>query len=403
MRKWLRILILIIVTIAFLGGVFVFGIYIGFQKRPAVERVKGVFNKEKIEVVSAVDFDPFWKVWNILDEKHPKASLIGDRDRVWGAVEGLASSLKDPYTTFFPPEEAKTFEETINGEFGGIGIEIGMKSGVLTVIAPLKDSPAYKVGMKSGDKILKIDKTPTDNISIDKAVVLIRGEKGSEVVLTIFREGEKTTREIKIVRDIIKIPTIETEQKGDVFIIRLFNFSAASPELFREALQKFVDAKAPKLILDLRDNPGGFLEASIDLASWFLPAGRPVVIEKIGKVGEEKIYRSRGYNIFNENLRMIILINGGSASASEILAGALREHGIATLVGEKTFGKGSVQELVKVTDNTSLKVTIAEWLTPNKIKISENGLVPDYEVKITPEDIEKGRDPQLAKALELLK
>ncbi|OGI61937.1 hypothetical protein A2645_02005 [Candidatus Nomurabacteria bacterium RIFCSPHIGHO2_01_FULL_39_9] len=278
-----------------------------------------------------------------------------------------------------------------------------MKNGVLTVISPLKDSPAYKAGMKSGDKILKIDKTSTDNMSIEKAVNLIRGQKGTEVVLTIFREGEKATREIKIIRDTIKIPTIETEQKGDVFILRLFNFSVNSPQLFREALQKFVDAKASKLILDLRGNPGGFLEASIDIASWFLPAGKTVVIEKMGQAGEEKIYRSRGYNIFNENLRMIILIDGGSASASEILAGALSEHKIAKLVGEKTFGKGSVQELVKVTDNTSLKVTIAEWLTPNKVQISENGLKPDYEVKISSEDIEKKRDPQLDKALELLK
>jgi len=403
MQKWLRISIFVLILVIVLGGVFVLGTYFGYQKRPAVEKITGLINKEKPALSGQTDFDPFWKVWTILNEKHPKAKDINDQDRVWGATQGLASSLKDPYTTFFPPEEAKAFQETINGEFGGIGIEIGMKNGVLTVISPLKDSPAYKAGMKSGDKILKIDKTSTDNMSIEKAVNLIRGQKGTEVVLTIFREGEKATREIKIIRDTIKIPTIETEQKGDVFILRLFNFSVNSPQLFREALQKFVDAKASKLILDLRGNPGGFLEASIDIASWFLPAGKTVVIEKMGQAGEEKIYRSRGYNIFNENLRMIILIDGGSASASEILAGALSEHKIAKLVGEKTFGKGSVQELVKVTDNTSLKVTIAEWLTPNKVQISENGLKPDYEVKISSEDIEKKRDPQLDKALELLK
>src|SRR3989344_1904824 len=210
MQKWLRISIFVLILVIVLGGVFVLGTYFGYQKRPAVEKITGLINKEKPALSGQTDFEPFWKVWTILNEKHPKAKDINDQDRVWGATQGLASSLKDPYTTFFPPEEAKAFQETINGEFGGIGIEIGMKNGVLTVISPLKDSPAYKAGMKSGDKILKIDKTSTDNMSIEKAVNLIRGQKGTEVVLTIFREGEKATREIKIIRDTIKIPTIET-------------------------------------------------------------------------------------------------------------------------------------------------------------------------------------------------
>ena len=407
MSRWLKITLVLLVFFALLGGVFVLGIYAGIQKRPAVEKVTFLINKEKEDLASQTDFEPFGKVWQILDEKNPKAATINDQDRVWGAVKGLTSSFNDPYTVFFPPEEAKAFQQTIDGEFGGIGIELGKKDGVLSVIAPLKDSPAQKAGVKSGDKIIKIDQTSTSDISIDKAVDLIRGEKGTAVVLIIVRGDEKTPREINIVRDKIQIPTIETEKKGDVFIIRLFNFSANSTTLFRESLQEFVDAKTPKLILDLRGNPGGFLEASIDMASWFLPAGKTVVIEKVGETGKEKIYRSKGYNIFKKGLKMVILIDGGSASASEILAGALSEHGIAKLVGQKTFGKGSVQELIKITDDTSLKVTIAEWLTPNKVQLSGNGLKPDVEVAGSngngKDNGAKDKDPQLEKALELLK
>jgi carboxyl-terminal processing protease len=185
-------------------------------------------------------------------------------------------------------------------------------------------------------------------------------------------------------------------------VLELYNFSAQSPRLFRNALRDFVASGSDKLIVDLRGNPGGFLEAAVELASWFLPPGKPVVIEDFGKQGERRVHRSRGYNVFNENLKMVILINNGSASASEIFAGALREHGRAKLVGTQTFGKGSVQELVKITPETSLKVTVARWLTPNGVSISEGGLTPDIEVKMTPEDAKKKRDPQMEKAIELL-
>jgi len=351
-----------------------------------------------------VDFAPFWKVWNIIDEKYPNGREVADQDRVWGAISGLAGSLNDPYTTFFPPQEAKMFKESISGEFGGVGMEVGIKDKVLTVIAPLKDTPAYRAGIKSGDKILKIDETATNNLSIDKAVSLIRGEPGTKVKLTIFREGDSEPSEIEVIREIIKIPTLDTEKRPDgIFVIRLYNFSNQSPLLFREALRELLRSGSKKLILDLRGNPGGFLEASIDIASWFLPIGKTVVIEDFGQKSPEHIYRSKGYNLIDNKYKVIVLIDGGSASASEILAGALKDNAVATLVGEKTFGKGSVQELVDVTAETSLKITIAKWLTPSRISISEQGLEPDIEVKITKEDIEAKKDPQLEKAVELLK
>ena len=229
-------------------------------------------------------------------------------------------------------------------------------------------------------------------------------------MFTVVREGESELLSIPVIRDIIQIPTISTSSEDGaglrddgVFVIQLYNFSALSQHLFREALREFIVSEADKLILDLRGNPGGFLEASVDMASWFLPLGKIVVEESFGEGIKPKVHRSSGYDIFNENLKMAIVVNRGSASASEILAGALKEHGVATLVGDRTFGKGSVQELVPITSDTSLKVTIARWLTPLGNSISEEGLKPDIEVERTLEDIENDIDPQIEKAAEFLK
>lgn len=359
-------------------------------------------------IITDKDFAPFWKVWNLLDEKYVTAASSTSKDKVYGAIKGLVASEGDPYTVFFPPEEAKMFESDIAGSFEGVGMEVGIKDGVLTVVSPMKGSPAEKGGMRTGDKILKIDSQMTNDISVDKAVKLIRGPKGTKVKMLVIPVGSKDTVERVLVRDTISIPTIETEVKGtdtigDVFIIRLFSFSATSPDLFKEALRKFVKSGSHKLILDLRGNPGGYLEAAWDIASWFLPAGKVIVSEDFGKKAPPRVYRSKGYNIFDDKLKMVILVDGGSASASEILAGALHEHGVAKLVGTKTFGKGSVQELVKITPDTSLKVTIARWLTPNGLNISKNGLEPDVKVELTEKDIKDKKDLQQEKAVEILK
>ena len=386
---------------ALLTAVFVAGVYLGYSNRPEIEKITALFNKET-QKPYPVDFSPFWAAWNVLESKYVNRGALDSQNMVWGATEGMVKSLDDPYTVFFPPKEAELFETSVKGQFQGIGIEIGMRDKILTVISPLKDTPAYRAGLKAGDKILKINSTSTSDMAVDEAVFLIRGEGGTEVLLTILSEGENEPREVKIIRDVIKIPTLETEQKEEgIFLIKLYNFSENSTEIFRGALREMIDSGSGKLILDLRGNAGGYLEASVDIASWFLPAGKIVVKEDFGN-GEEKFYRSRGYDIF-KNLPFVILVNQGSASAAEILAGALQEHKIATLVGEKTFGKGSVQELTPITANTSLKITIAKWLTPEGKSISDNGLTPDVEVKMTKEDVETGKDPQMEKALEILR
>jgi len=353
-----------------------------------------------------VDFSSFWKAWNTINEKYVPASTTAEtvttQDKVYGAIEGLASSLGDPYTVFFPPVESKLFESDIRGNFEGVGMEILAQSGALTVIAPLKGSPAERAGMQAGDRIIKIGDKETNGLTTEDAVQIIRGPKGTPVSFTVVRQDKKEPFEVTVVREVIDIPTINTQElPGGIFKIDLYSFTAQSPNLFRGALREFVESRDTKLILDLRGNPGGYLEAAIDMASWFLPSGKVVVRESFGGE-EEKVYRSKGYDIFNDNLKFVILVDGGSASASEILAGALSEQGKATLVGTKTFGKGSVQELVSITGDTSLKVTVARWLTPNGKSISDEGIAPDVVVERTSKDAENDEDPQLEKAIELL-
>src|SRR3989344_5947167 len=392
-----------LVAAAFLviGAGFGVGVYVGYSQRPTIDQVTSLYNKETAKPAE-VDFSPFWKAWNLIEEKYVASDGLDRQKMVYGAIGGMVAALDDPYTVFFPPVEKQLFESEIEGKFEGIGAEIGMRKGVLTVISPLTGSPAAGAGLLPGDKIARIDDVITTELTLDEAVRLIRGDKGTVVALTILRSGEDEMRVIKITRDTIHVPILDMEKRdGGVFVIHLYNFSEQSPLEFRKALQEMARSGSNKLILDLRNNPGGFLEASVDIASWFLEAGKVVAREAFGD-GTELQHRSHGYNALS-NIRKVILVNNGSASASEILAGALRDHLKTQLIGTKTFGKGSVQELVDVTNTTSLKVTIARWLTPSGISLSENGLDPDIVVEITPEDVEKLQDPQMEKALEIIK
>ncbi len=396
----------IILSVAIFIGIFVSGYFMGKSSIPSSNYValagKAIPEDIAADGIKDSDFETFWEVWRLMDEKSPDSSEADSQERVYSATRGLVESLGDAYSSYFDPEESEYFNQNLAGEFSGVGMEVGMREGNIVVISPLKDTPSYKAGIKAGDFVLAVDGESITDMTIDQAVKIIRGEKGTEVVLTIFREGEKETQDITIVRDTIQVPTLETSIKDGVFIIELFSFSETSPVLFREALQEFIDSGEQYLILDLRGNPGGYLEASRDMASWFLPEGKIVVTEDYGD-GEDLVHRSKGYDIFNENLKFVVLVDGGSASASEILAGAFQDHEIATLVGSQTFGKGSVQELIPVKGGGSLKITVAKWLTPNGLSISDNGLTPDVEVEVTLEDIEAEIDAQLDKAIEVVK
>lgn len=394
-NKSLRLYVLpAIIAVVLIFATFSLGVYIGFKKAP--EAIAGVPGED-------MDLTSFWEVWRQLELKYVGDKNPTEEEKLYGAIQGLAASYGDPYTVFFPPEESKAFADEVSGAFEGVGMEVGLKGSQIVVIAPLKDTPAYKAGVLAGDRILKIDDKETAGLTVEEAVKLIRGKGGTKVTLVMGRDGSDEPITIEIIRARIDIPTINTELRSDgVFVIHLYNFSAPSFTKFREALREFVNSKSDKLIIDLRNNPGGYLEAANEMASFFLPVGDLVVIEDYGNKRDQVAHRSRGYNVFSDKLHMVILVNGGSASASEILAGALRDHNRAVIMGEKTFGKGSVQELVSITDKTSLKVTVARWLTPAGVSISKQGIVPDVEIKMTPEIFKEKGDVQLEEAAKYL-
>ncbi|MSR75993.1 MAG: S41 family peptidase [Candidatus Ryanbacteria bacterium] len=393
-----------ITALVIVVGSFGAGTWFGFNERASIERVFGVSNQaptgDLAEKLKDVDFEPFWKAWEVVERKHISDDPIDRQAMVWGAIKGMVGSLGDPYTVFFPPKDHEDFQSEVKGEFSGIGAEIGIRKETLTVIAPIKESPSARAGLKAGDKILKIDDAFTENLTLDDAIHKIRGERGTKVVLTIGRTGEDKPREIAITRDVIRVPAITTEKKGDVFIIALSSFSENSSGEFQKAVREFLRSGATKIVLDLRNNPGGYLHSSVDIASWWLPEGEVVTREEF-RGREATIYRSAGFGAL-EKVPTVLLVNQGSASASEILGGALQEHKKAILIGERTFGKGSVQELEDITDKTSIKVTIARWTTPSGKSISKEGLAPDIEVKIKP-DGDPEKDPQLERALEHLR
>jgi carboxyl-terminal processing protease len=394
-------------------GAFMTGVEIGTHRAIEARADASMINNEAflgsffgMTPKKEVDMGEFWRVWELLDTKFVSSTTtepVSDQEHLEGAIQGLVDSYGDPYTVYMPPVEAEIFEADIAGNFQGVGMEIGMRDDVLTVIAPLPETPAERAGIRAGDKLVKIDGTVTDGMNVDEAVLKIRGEKGTTVNLTIFREGVTELLEVPVVRDVINIPTSKVEERDGVFIIRLYNFSALAEANVQDALRKFMKSGGTKLVIDLRGNPGGYLQSAVNIASYFLPMGKPVVREEYGDGRPEDVYRSQGRDLHQyRDFETVVLIDGGSASASEILAGALSEHGVATLVGTKSFGKGSVQELVEMESGASLKVTIARWLTPNGHSISQNGLEPQVVVPITDEDRKNNRDPQLEKAIEIL-
>lgn len=356
-----------------------------------------------------VDLTQLWVAWQLLNDRFVSTTASStratDQEKIWGAIEGLTRSYGDPYTVFLPPEENKAFTEQVQGSFSGVGMEIGIQDRAITVVAPIPNSPAERAGILTGDKIIAVDGVPTDGMSVDEAVKRIRGPVDSVVRLLVAHDKQEA-KELKITRATIEAPTIKVVHRPDgVFVISLYNFSSLASPKFKEAMRQFIESGSTRLVLDLRGNPGGFLESSVDMASYFLPLGDVIVTEDYNGTQKNEEHKSRGYNVIRTrgiDLKMVVLINQGSASASEILAGALKDHGVATLIGMKSFGKGSVQELVDLGGGASLKITIAKWLTPSGHSISQQGLTPDIEVDRTIDDMKANRDPQLDRAVEFL-
>jgi len=349
-----------------------------------------------------INFSLFWEAYNKIQEKFVDREKIDIQKIIYGAISGMVNSLDDPYTVFFPPEDTKKFKEDVSGVFEGVGMQIDIKKGQLQVVAPLEGTPAQKAGLRPGDKIIKVNDTLTAELTLDEVVSLIRGPRGTEVVLTIFREGWDETKDFRIVRGVIEVPSLKWELiEDDIAYIKLYQFSKKALFDFTETVFEILDSPAKKIILDLRNNPGGLLTVAQDIAGWFLENGDIVVIEDF-RDREDVEYKAYGNGVFLD-YKIVVLINKGSASGSEILAGALRDNRDILLIGEKSFGKGSVQELDELRGGSSLKITIAKWLTPKGELITETGLEPDVKVEMSIEDYEEERDPQLDKAVEVIK
>jgi carboxyl-terminal processing protease len=391
--------LIILAVAALFGSGFLFGFRFG-EKFPQTLIVKGVANLESGQP-QTTDFSTFWQAWQLIHENYLKDKEVSDQNRVYGAIQGLVRSLNDPHSEFFSPSESKKFEEDIQGNFGGIGIEIDVRKNQLMVIAPLKNTPASRAGLRAGDKILMINSSSTEGLSVDQAVKWIRGPENTEVKLLIFRDDWEKPREFKIVRATIEVPTLDYEVKDGIVQVKLYSFNANAGKVLYDAMINTIPQGAKGMVLDLRNNPGGYLEVAVNLAGWFLERGT-LVVSEVSRSDSKENFKANG-NAALVKFPVVVLINQGSASASEILAGALRDQRKIKLVGEQSFGKGTVQQVLPLKDNSSLKITIAHWVLPSGQILEGNGLKPDIEVKMTEEDIINKRDPQLEKAMEILK
>ncbi|NQU78025.1 S41 family peptidase [Candidatus Falkowbacteria bacterium] len=365
-----------------------------------------------------VEFGLLGEVWGLINKKYVDAP-VPEVQLFYGAVAGSVASLGDPYSIFLEPVQANEFQEELAGRFEGIGAEITIKKERLIVVAPLPDSPAERSGLKAGDMILKIDDFDTTGISLDEAVKRIRGEKGTKVVLNVFREnGEEELKEIEIKRDEIKFMSVRWEMlaspgeaggmEGGIGYIKISRFNDDTTRLFEEAVDEILPNNPGGIILDLRNNPGGFLTKAIDVASLWVDDDL-IMIEQFGNnyqdsslpIDKKKTYKSTREARL-KGIKTVVLVNGGSASGSEIVAGALQDYDFATILGTQTFGKGSVQEFETLSNGSSVKITIAKWLTPLERQIEGEGILPDVEVELTGEDYDNDLDPQMDRAMELL-
>jgi carboxyl-terminal processing protease len=401
--RLIKKILITLVVVGLVAGGLAFSYYLGREDAKR-EIVNDVFFREVLDQeAKKLDFTLFWDAWATLKQKFIDQGKFDSRKMLYGAISGMVKSLEDPYTVFLDPKESKKFLEDVKGKFEGVGMEIGLKKNQLQVVAPLEGTPAQRAGLRPGDKIVKINDEFTLDMSVDQAVSKIRGPKGSEVALTIFREGWVDGKEFKIIREVIEVPSLKWELKDDqVVYLKLYQFSEKASGDFRKAALEILRAPVKKMVLDLRNNPGGYLEVSRDLAGFFLTPGSLVVVEDFGQKKSSKQYLANGNPLFSD-VPLVVLINQGTASAAEILAGALRDNRGIKLVGETSFGKGSVQEVEPLKDDSILKITVAKWLTPKGQSISDQGLTPDARVEISDQDFQEEKDPQLEKALEILK
>jgi carboxyl-terminal processing protease len=390
----------ILLAFVVVGGAFRIGYMSGEKGLTFSPKNFKVINREDAPV--DVDYNLLWQALKIVQDKYIDSENIDPQKVLYGAIQGAISAAGDEYTQFFDPKTLAEFKSDLQGSFSGIGAEIVQKDGSIMVVAPLEGSPAERAGILAKDYIVKINGESTDAMGSDVAASKIRGPEGSQVIVTIYREGKPDTFDLTITREKIEVKSVKLEYKDvngkKVAIIKISKFGDDTVELFNLAADDIVKNNPVAVIVDQRNNPGGYLDSSVEVASQWLESGKLVVSEDHSEK-DIVTYNSLGYNKLGK-FKTIVLINGGSASAAEILAGALKDNGKAILLGETSFGKGSVQELVPLGKDSAVKVTIAKWITPGGKNLNKEGLEPDIKVLLTTEDAEAKRDPQMDKALE---
>ncbi|MFH0928600.1 MAG: S41 family peptidase [bacterium] len=401
-----RVFFVAALIVSFLGGLF-YGDLSGRNSATEansvledLQRLAGQASGMGSQYGKDVDFSMYWRIRNLLKDKYLRVP-IEDQDMFYGSLSGMVAALGDPYTTFFDPKEAEDFSNQLSGKFEGIGAEIAIKNNFLIIVAPLPESPALKAGLRAKDIIVKIDDVDTTGMSTEEAVTRIKGPSDTEVVLTIYRDGFDEPKPYTIKRAEIVFKSVRSKITSEKFaVIELFHFNEETPALFAEAVTEALNKKVKGVILDLRNNPGGILESAVEVAGEWLPTEG--IVQEKNKNGITDTLVAYGSGRL-KGVPTVVLVNGGSASASEIVSGALQDYEVATLVGEQTFGKGSVQELNEVGSGAELKITVAEWLTGKGRSIDKVGVAPDVVVEMTKDDFNYDRDPQMDKALAILR
>ncbi len=393
--------IIFVLVLLVLFGVFRLGYTVGQSGYTFSVKQFKLVNKNNPN--QEVDYSLLWQALDVVNRKYIEKDQIDQKKVLYGAISGAVRAAGDEYTEFFDPETLAKFRTELKGTFSGIGAEIGKQDGSIVIVAPIEDSPAQKAGLRAKDIILKINDTAvTDEWTTDEAANSIRGEAGSSVKLTIFREGQTAPFDVTIVRAQIEIKSVKIhyqEVNGkQVAIISISKFGDDTERLFDAAITELRTKNISGIVVDVRNNPGGYLDAAVDLASNWLDKSK-LVVKEAHSEKDVIDYYSDGSNTIG-NIKTVVLVNGGSASASEILSGALKDNAKALLIGEKSFGKGSVQELIQLSQDTAVKVTVAKWITPGGKNLNKDGLVPDIEVKLSDDDIKNNRDPQLDRALQ---
>jgi carboxyl-terminal processing protease len=398
-KKILKIIITLLVAFV-VGGIFLSGYFIG---KLTDNKLRLNINPEYIhqtELPDLFESDLIQQVWTIIQNDYVDSENIDQDDLYYSALRGFVNGVGDPYTVFLDPPTTEEFEIQINGEFEGIGAEIAIRDGFTTIVSPIDSSPAERAGLQAGDKIISVDGVEVIGESIDEVARKIRGPRGTEVTLLVVR-AEEDPFDVVIIRDVIELKSVRWDLRDDqILYVELNTFGSDTMTLVKKMINEVKNKQIKGVVLDMRNNPGGLLNVAIDVSSLWLD-GSVVVKEKFGD-GSEEIHESSNGTVFAD-IPTMILINQGSASGSEIVAGALQDHEVAKLIGKKTFGKGSVQVLKTLPDGSAVKVTVAKWLTPKDRVIDGEGIEPDYEVEYTKEDVDNEVDPQLQKALDLLK